>query len=326
MKRNIIVINKNWEADAALTAILNPDFHADLPDVLKGFWKAMLKDYFANIKLGDCDFPHTREQGDSRPSAIFKKGDTQLELWCLNNIMTPAPAGADTYYYSYSGQKAKDLVKIIDYSTDPINFVAAFGTAGVPSEVTKNGSVVIGSGIFPYNAGKAAKEWAFDCPDFGKLVNSSVSNDLFDKINIGVNSIALKQYFETSTLTPPQNPSNVFQIIADKNIVAVGDMNTSSYLDFGTNDKAALNQFNNFKKTNSLDLSAYSIETTHGIIREVLRCENFIFISAITDRYRYFDGEVTPKVRAQNFSAAFNGGVFLNWFIPFCLNDFQILK
>ena len=317
MKRVLIVINKSWEADAALAALFNPDFKSDLPAALKKYW--------VNLKGIGLDFPHTREQGVAKPAVTFSMGDVSLEIWCLNNIMTPPPPDADSYYFSYSGQKAKDMVKIVSYSRDPIALVAAFGTAGISSELSKNGSILIGSRVFPYNAGTAQPPWNYNSNFFGSIVNSNISQDIFDNINIGLASIFMKYYFDTGALITPQSPANTFQVIADKDIVAVGDMNTCSYQDFGANDPAAVTQCKTYLKSNGLpDTQYYSVETTHGIIRMEIPCDNFIFISAITDRYKYFDNEVTPKVRAQNFAAAFNGGVFLNWFVPFCLNGFSI--
>ncbi len=314
MKRIIIVINKNWEADAAFAALFNPDFKSDLPAAVQNFWKTLTP--------AGLDYPHTRDQGIPKPAVTFTAGELSLEIWCLNNIMTPRPAGADSYYYSYSGQKAKDMGKIVAYSADPILLVTAFGTAGVSSELSKNGSVMVGARVFPYNAGKAPAPWNYDSKDFGTLVDSAVSPYLFDQINIGLGTIGMKYYFDTSVLTPPQSPSTTFQVIADKELIAVGDMNTSSYVDFGTNDPAAVAQCTAYLKNNGqADLHYYSVETTHGIIRTEILCDNFLFISCITDRYKYFDNEVTPKVHAQNFTAAFNGGLFLNWFIPFCLNN-----
>ena len=43
----------------------------------------------------------------------------------------------------------------------------------------------------------------------------------------------------------------------------------------------------------------------------------FMFISAITDRDAHFNQEDVPRASAQNFSCAFNGGIFLSWFLPF---------
>ena len=97
-------------------------------------------------------------------------------------------------------------------------------------------------------------------------------------------------------------------------------MNTNSYADFDASDKEALTDYN---KLNKATEPAYSIETTHAVIRCESKCDNFIFISAITDRDAYFDNEVTPRSHAQNFSAAFNGGVFMNWFVPFLFSYYH---
>jgi hypothetical protein len=198
----------------------------------------------------------------------------------------------------------------------------AYGTAGVPSEISKNGGIVVGSKIFPYNAGKTTAELTYTNPAMGTQVVSTISQDFFDKLNTAISSIAMKLYFETSALSPPQNPSNAFQFVADPHIVAIGDINVSSYKDFDECDKAALQAYADLQKKTPAykpDI-AYSVETTHGVIRLESPCDNFIFVSAITDRDAYFDNEVTPKSHAQNFSASFNGGVFFNFLIPYIFN------
>lgn len=313
MNRIVIVVNKTWEADAAFAAMFNNDFRKTLPgyDIL-----------YKDIKVQNLDYPWNEKYGATAPRVIYSRGNLQVEIWCLNTVMTENPDPNDPFYYSRAYQKAKDFPRILQYSADPIKLIAAYGTAGAPTEVTKNGGIVIGAGIFPYNANLVADDKKYNSDKFGTMVNSGISQDFFDKLNLGMSSINMKLYFETAALTPPNHPSNAFQFIADKNIIAVNDINVNSYDDFKSCDPAALAAFTDFKKKNQLKQTAYSIETTHGVIILESKCENFIFISAITDRAAYFGSEVTPKLHAQNFSAAFNGGVFFNWFIPFLFQYF----
>jgi len=324
VKRILIIINKSWEADAALSAIFNDDIcHPDLDYKVK-------KGRVFTLDRKNLDFPRTQVQGAGTPRAVFTTANYQYELWCIQNIMTPQPKGnTDPLYYSNSYQKSMDFPKILQYSSDPVAMVVAFGTAGAPTEVSKNGGLVIGSNAFIYDVPPAAPPapptpgQKYERPQFGQLLSSSVNPKLFDRINLGLGSLAMHLYFELKTLLPPINPAPNFPLVVDPSIVAVSDVNITSYGQFATADPAALKAYANVYKppvnppVPPPDYNTpYSVETTHGLIRLEAGCKKFIFISAITDRDAYFNNEVTPRASAQNFSCAFNGGVFLSWFLP----------
>ena len=311
MKRIVLVINKSWEADAVFAALFNPDFKT-FPSKYAGLYKG--------ITVENKHYPwDSKLQGCAEPAVIYTKEDRQVEIWCLNEVMTPpAKDNTDSFYFSRAFYKAKDMKKIVGYSDMPIDMLIAYGTAGAPTEVSKNGNIVIGSDVFPYDARLAPENLLYVNKQMDQLIPSGISQDFFDRLNLGLSAIELRVFFETAMLTPPINPATAFQIFADRSIVAVGDINVNSYADFDAGDKAALAAYKALPgSTNQL---AYSVETTHAVIRLEGECDNFMFISAITDRDAYFDFEVTPKSHAQNFSAAFNGGIFLNWFLPFLLN------
>lgn len=308
MERILIITNKSWEADAALSAMFNADFYNALPAAYKNFNGLSLQPGY--------DFPRSQPQGAATPRAIYKTADLSIEIWCLNNVMTPSDNQADYFYYSRDSQKAKDFHKILDYSGDAVKLVIAVGTAGAPTEVSKNGGIVIGSGVFPYNSGKETTA-PYQTDQFGKLVTSTVPDDLFNQLNIALATIDMKLFFESALLSPPGDPSSIPFVIADKNIVAISDMNVSSYDDFDTCDPLAVKAFSDLKKANKLVQTAYSVETTHCLMRLESPCDNFMFISLITDRSKYFDTDDASRPHAQNFSASFNGGVFLCCLVPF---------
>lgn len=134
----------------------------------------------------------------------------------------------------------------------------------------------------------------------------------------------MRFFFEQQALLPSINPAPNFPLVADPSIVAVSDMNIVSYAQFATADADALKAYSK-KYPPPLNPpvppanynNAYSVETTHGLIRLQATCDNFMFISCITNRDAYFNNEVTPRVGAQNFACAFNGRIFLSWFLPF---------
>jgi hypothetical protein len=179
--------------------------------------------------------------------------------------------------------------------------------------------------VFPYNAQKEDESKQYKTNLFGQVVNSTISSDFFDTLNIGMSRLSSKLYFETAALAPPNNPNGIFPFFADRDIVAISDFNIKSYADFKTCDAAAVDAFNKIKKEQKLPQTAYSVDTTHSLIRLESGCDRFIFISAVTDRLAYFDYEVTPRVLAQNYCASFNGGLFLSWFIPYFFNELNPL-
>lgn len=331
MERILIIINKSWEADAALAAMFNPEFKS----AKKGFPEDYAKQYqdktIQTIQKGGYPL-RDGEQDEVQPRIIYIKGNLQVEVWCLNNIMAK-PAGVDkndSFYYSRSLQKALDFPKIIRYSNDPIKLIAAFGTAGLPSELSKNGGVIVGSSIFTYDSNKIDPAHHYSNPKFGQVIKSTIDRKFFDNLNLAMSDAALKVYFEGAALSTPNNPASLFTFMADKNLVAIGDVNSGSYNDFKTGDYDAFKSFKDAKKVNITtgDKSLanqipMSIETTHCIMRLESNIDDFIFISAITDRYAYFDSEVSSRELAQNFTASFNGGIFLNWFIPFCFEYYS---
>jgi hypothetical protein len=325
MKRILIIINKAFEADAALSAIFDPDIcHPDLD-----FGKSGPRVF--DLVKDELRYPWDFNQGAGRPRAVFKTRNFQYEIWCVQNIMTPPVDNTNSMYYSYSYQKVADFPKILNYSTEPVVMVAAFGTAGCPTEVSKNGGLVIGSNAFIYDVPPPAASnpptpsvSRYESDQFGKLLSSIVNPELFAQLNLALAPLYMRLYFELKTLLPSIDPAPNFPLVADPSIVAVSDMNIVSYAQFATADAAALKAYSNAypPPINPPVPPAnynipYSVETTHGLIRLQADCDNFMFISCITDRYAYFNNEVTPRASAENFACAFNGGIFLSWFLPF---------
>jgi hypothetical protein len=309
MKRILIIINKRFEADAVISAIGNADS------------SFLTTNLYSNNKylIQDLRFPwNPDEQGIGKPRAIVNGIIYLFEIWCIQDFMSPPESGdTDVLYYSRSSQKAKDFSKLLEYSSDEVSLVIAFGTAGVPTEVTKNGGIVMGSNVYIYDAAASdyPEEKRYKRTEFQKLVTSDIGQLLFDKLNIELSTLKSKLYFEKTTLTPPINPAGQFQVAIDRSIVAISDVNISTYDQFKSADLAAINSYKDYLKINHTPV-AYSVETTHGIIRLECGSTQFVFISAVTDRDAYFDNEVTPRSSGQNFSASFNGGLFLSFIIP----------
>ena len=299
MKRVLIIANKSWEAEPVINAVLSPKFRTpglSLPDTL--------------------DYPRKAKQGEAFPNATWRIDEKIIELWCIEHIMTPCP-DINTFprYYSSSAQKNIDLPKIFSYSEDEIALVIAFGTAGYPSGLSKNGSVFIGSNIFIYNThpNGTNEDSKWDDERFGKLIPSTISNEFINKLKILLCNFANRSFFEKRLLHPPLNSPDVQEVVMDKEILALSNVNVTKYKEYKEFDEKGLNSF---KEANT-NKPVCSVETTHGVIRLHAGNVPFLFISAMVDRVGYFDVEVDPKENVQNFSGAFNGGVVISWLIPF---------
>ena len=99
--------------------------------------------------------------------------------------------------------------------------------------------------------------------------------------------------------------------VFDKEVLALSNVNVTKYNEYKEFDEKGLNAV----KVAAPNKSVGSVETTHGVIRLHADNKPFLFVSSIVDRVGYFDTEVDPKENAQNFSGAFNGGVFIGWLI-----------
>ena len=65
-----------------------------------------------------------------------------VEVWCIQDLMNPFLS------FSNTAEKARVLPLIMQYGKPP-DFVVAVGTAGFPDkQVSKNGSIVVGSRVF----------------------------------------------------------------------------------------------------------------------------------------------------------------------------------
>lgn len=290
MQRILLIANKNWEAEPILNALLNKKFR---PENLN------------NPSL--VNYPLYTKQGEPFPRAVWKLENFQFELWCIENIMAPNPDASNKEYYSSSEQKNIDLEKVFHFSQDEVALVVAIGTAGYSSEVSKNGSVIIGSNIFIYdghpNDDNPVSKW-HNQNYFGKLIESVISDKIVNKLQEQLSIEITKLYFQKRLLSVPLNTMEQPQIIFGKELVALSNVNVTNYTEYKIKDLEGLQSFQQTCSGKELG----SVETTHGVIRVHAADKPFIFISAIVDRLGYFDTDVAPKEFAQNFSGSFNAG------------------
>lgn len=144
--------------------------------------------------------------------------------------------------------------------------------------------------------------WTFDT-----LVPSALPHDIFAAI------AAVAAPVLPRLLSTPRAPGTQRSLVAEHDLVSLGDVNVTDYSKYATADAATLRAFAGAK----MGLAAGSLETTHAVIRATLG-DRFLFISGIVNRFGRFDEDVGgPGFNsAQNYAGAYNAGVALAWMLP----------
>lgn len=281
--RIVVVANKNWEADP-LCAVLLSD--RTRPATLTAFESP--------------GYPRL-EPKNQGPRLRFKCGIANVEVWCVQDLMSPKVSGSN------SAEKGRVLPAV--FKGDLPSLVIAFGTAGYPDAENLNGCVVIGSRVFVHDPKTAEKDrYAPKLAD--KISKSALAPGFFRGIDADVRFPAEGRFIRTPLL-PTDSPV----ILAGHNWIALSEVNVTNYDDYVWSDPETVATFKALDpKTVAGRIG--SVETTHGIIHEVSDPAPFLFVSAITDRIPYFDLQVTPRAYSQNFVAAHNAAVALAWLIP----------
>lgn len=295
--RVLIVVNKWWECDPALSALLNDNARpAGSP------WPEDLKT------------PRRRPETTSIPNlhpvprAIFPWKNFCAEVWCISDLLD----GLDSTKQSSSQAKFKRLCGIFPDGPcqEKPGLVIAVGTASAPVEgVNHNGCVVIGTGSFMHNGfpNGGNPDSNLVLPSFDKLVTSTITDRTFNAIAAMDITSALKNF-----LPVPLNPANPAAILIDRKSAALGTINVTKTADYATRDPETVDAFNALKPAPP---PAVSLETTHGLIREKAGDCPFLFVSAIVNRFKMFGTDVVPRMYAQQTAAITNAGVALSWLL-----------
>jgi hypothetical protein len=296
MKRVLVVVNKWWECDPVLFAMLNNN---------------------ARPSGSPWPFPlqPPRQRPDNKnlppdnpkpvPRAVFPYANFSAEVWCISDLLEHL----DSSHQSSSEQKAKYLPRIYSYGPPP-DLVFAVGTAEFPEPaVSNNGNVVIGTKVFMVNAhpngSNPISNWT--AGPFEQLIDSSLPPALFSAlVDTTVDVPTASNRFMAVPLTPSAAP----WVLADYINVALGAVNVTNYSEYALIDPNTARTF--WSKVQNA--KAASVETTHGIIR-VQSDSPFLFVSGIVNRFGYFDQEVNPRSHAQNTAAAHNAGVVVSWLL-----------
>lgn len=284
-----VIANKSWEATPLVNALLNPKFKpVTLPSPI-----------FINEPESNPKNPL------HQPRLVYQFNMHTIEIWCLEDQMNP------NISTSSSLEKVKVLPNIIMDGEETPDLVIAFGTAGTPL-AGNNGGVSIGSYFINYSGIDPSNKtpWDGNINDenyMNSVLHRAISTDI-KNLFVSCNFSELYAKFLSVPLNPSPNPQVV---IGETDNLAVSDTNIIDYRCYQTEDKEAVKASTKLSKN-----PIVSVETTHGIIAATTFAYTdapVIFISAITDQVGYFDQEVSKKPEAQNYTAAFNGGIYLSY-------------
>lgn len=293
MKKVLIIINKWWECDPIMGVLLHDN--ARPKDILG--WPARLNHPRARARDNDS------KTFSPQARAVFGLSNCSVEIWCISDLLQDLKD--DNHFQSSSEWKIKRL-PIIFQGGSP-DLVIAAGTAGFPSNVTENGSVVVGTNIFMH-----------DCHPRGDNPDSKWNSGPFDRLLVSKLDPALFIEFTKFDkkvtdrfMVAPLNPSIIPRIVAQYDYVALGAINVTDYAEYERTDRETLAAFDKY----GIQEEKMSMETTHGLIRAQSEMP-FMFVSGITDRVGYFHDEVDPRPYSQNTVAAHNAGIAIAWMLP----------
>jgi hypothetical protein len=289
--RIVVVINKWWECEPAIAAMLNANA---CPQNVAAPWPNLLN---SPLQRGKTDVV-------LRPRAVFSYANFVVEVWCISDLLNDVTVAA---CQSSSSLKAERLPRIFAEKPTP-DLVIAVGTASTAAEApNRNGGVAIGTAVFLHDAhpGGENPQSTWEGP-FDKLISSSITSKLFDQLASFDAGSALLHF-----LPMKRSSSDAPIVTVGFTDVALGTMNVTNYGDYKFKDPETVAAFAGSGHTER----PVSVETTHGLIR--LSCPEapFLFLSTITDRLTYFDADVSavPMNDPQNTAAAYNAGVTLRW-------------
>jgi len=291
--RVLVVVNKWWECDPALAAMVNNN--ARPPN---SPWPEDLKPARRPPELIKVPNLHPV------PRATFRYKTFFAEVWCISDLLDGLSSAAQ----SSSEAKARRLPEIFLYGEQP-GLVIAVGTACTPNAaVNCNGGVAVGTSIFMHNGFPDGSNPAskLNLPVFDKLLESTIAAPVFQRVQSMDVKSALNRF-----LPVPLNPSPSVGISIGLGDVALGTINVTNPADYAAKDPLTLQAFQALGTT----ATAVSLETTHGLIRYFGGDSPFLFVSGIVNRFQQFGTDVAPRSDSQNTAGAHNAGVVVTWML-----------
>jgi hypothetical protein len=292
----LVVVNKHWECDPVLIALLGegsaPALRAQWPTL---HWPRLRR----NPPKGH---PPGAPDPDPTPRATYTLGDVTAEVWCISDLLEHLPD--EGKHQSSSQRKAERLPVLLERGQPDL--VIAVGTSTVAGPANLNGCVVAGTSVFAHNGDPANPNsqwgWTFDT-----LVQSAVSPEAFASMT-NVSAAIVPRLLPT-----PRAPAAERVLVAHHDHVALATVNVTDYTKYAQADAETLAAFGAATRR----ATPGSLETTHAVIRATLG-DRFVFVSGIVNRLGRFDEDVGgPGVNSsQNFAGAYNTGVCVAWMLP----------
>lgn len=299
-KRILILANKDWEADPLIGVLRNPKARPDGKNFSGKAFPA-----FGPVPKVAIPLSNGGSKSVSARAALCCRNeagtDVIVEVWCIRDLMDPAKKA------SSSQEKARVLPYLVKNGQQPA-VVIAFGTATTPAARSLNGCVVVGSKVFahsPPGAPNPDSDWKH--ADLGKLEETKV-HPVIDSLDRG----ELRPASEIRFLRSPIHPADPPVLVVSPDFVAVSCVNVTNPALYAWADKQALEAAEKAGVRQAIG----SVETTHGVIRLVLRSEQFFFVSGIANGLGAFAAETAPRDYAQNFVASHNAAISLAWMLP----------
>jgi len=289
--RVLVIVNKWWECDSALAAMLSDNTRPP-----KSPWPADLRPTRRPPELSNPN-------PNPVPRAIFCYDTFSAEVWCVSDLLE----GLLSNLQSSSEQKYKRLTAI--FKGEEPGLVISVGTASTPhSGVNCNGGVAVGTRVFMHNGfpNGSNPDSNLDVPHFDKVIESSIEQSMFDRVRRMDVTSALNRF-----LPVPLNPSSSVDVSIGLRDVALATVNVTNYKDYAERDGQTVQAFAALEHT----ANAVSLETTHGLIRLRTGGRPFLFVSGIVNRLQRFGTDVGPRADAQNTAGAHNAGVVVTWML-----------
>ncbi len=313
LKRVLVVVNKWWEADAVMYALLSKDCRSAALGV-------------PNELAQQRPRPLAHPAAEPNPRAVWLLKHTRVELWCISDLLEDLPDVPAKQ--SSTERKAERLQKVIEAGPDP-DLLIAVGTAGSPLPERLNGAVALGTQVFMHDAhaDDSNPDSGWHGGPFDTTVPSSLAEAAFGVWTealgarwpeigkrfwvppFGAASAGTYRQTQPAAAWTDAAPG---RLLVDYRNVALGSVNVTDYSEYAWSDAATVRAY--LGHGGQADRGV-SLETTHGLIRVQAEVP-FLFVSGITDRVGHFDEEVTPRAYAQNTACAHNAGVVLGWLLP----------
>jgi hypothetical protein len=296
--RVLLIANKWWECDPALSAMLSNNARpmgSPWPDVLHASRK---------VPEQMPEFNH-----HPQPRAIFTYHHFRAEVWCISDLLEHY-SSADQ---SSSEIKAEVLHHPFGYTEErreheEPGLVIALGTACTPiATQNRNGCVDIGTSVFMNNGRSVCPTSVSNLTKapFDQLLSSSIDPKMFAAIAAMDVTSAANRF-----LPVPTNASAVTNVSIGFGDVALSTINVTDPAYYAAGDNLTLQAFSSLKS----NAQPVSLETTHGLIR-MQSDSPFLFISGIVNRFQQFGVDVSPRSNAQNTAGAYNAGVAAVWML-----------